>query len=96
MSNFEWIDNSTLHDAANTYHRAARIELRSASTIGNLQTIELKLDEFLILSDALSQQHVTVRVDAMWEQVFTHTKIILLRKVCLQIFCSFLQCARIL
>lgn len=81
MSNFEWIDNSALHDAANTYHRAARVELHSASTIGNLQTIELKLDEFLILSDTVSQQHVTLRVDAMWEQVFTHTKIILLRKV---------------
>jgi hypothetical protein len=70
MSNFEWIDNSALHDAANTYHRAARVELHSASTIGNLQTIELKLDEFLILSDTVSQQHVTLRVDAMWEQVF--------------------------
>jgi hypothetical protein len=82
MANFEWIDSSALSDAANVYHSAVRVELQSASSNSRIQTIELKLDDFLVLADdETAHRDLIVRVDAMWEQVFTRTKIILLRKV---------------
>lgn len=79
MSKIEWTDSSALSDAANVYHNAARVELHSASSNSRIQTIDLKLDEFLVLAD--SARDIVVRVEAMWEQVFTRTKIVLLRKV---------------